>query len=89
MYPLEEGPTIIVQVSEIIAPHTVQDMKPEIPKEIPGVHKSSRVKYHTKQDYIPIMTGYKYAFAVAQLGDHGSLHPDAHMFFMKNAIGTA
>ena len=36
-----------------------------------------------KQYYIPSMKGSKYAVAVARLEDHGSLHPDAHMFLMK------
>ena len=67
---------------EGIAPHTVQYMKPEFPKKI-GVCKSSRVKFQMKQDYIPRMKWYKYAFAVAQLEYHGALHPDSHMFFMK------
>ena len=47
--PSEEGPTIISQVPEITAPHTVQDMKPESPKETPGVHKSSRLNFQKKQ----------------------------------------
>ena len=29
------------------------------------------------------MTGSKYAIALAQLEDHGALHLDAHMLFMK------
>ena len=58
-------------------------MKPEHPKEIPGVRKPSRGKFQTKKYYIPIITRCKYAVAVAQLEDHESLHPDAHMFFMK------
>ena len=29
------------------------------------------------------MIKYKYAVAVAQLEDHGALHPDAIMLFMK------
>ena len=48
LYNLEEVPTRISQVPEIISPHTVQDMKPEHPKEIPGVRNSSRVKFQTK-----------------------------------------
>ena len=83
MYTLEEGPNIIVQVPERIEPHTIQDMKTECPKEIPGAHKSSRVKFQTKQEYTPIMTGSKYTVAVAHLEDDGTLHLDAHMFFMK------
>ena len=66
-----------------ISPHTFQDMKPERPKEIPGVRKSSRVNFHTKQDYILSMTGSEYATDVAQLEYHGALHPDSHMFFIK------
>ena len=58
-------------------------MKPERPKEIPGVHKSSIVKFQTKEYYIPSMKGYNYAPTVAQLEDRGALHPDAHMFFIK------
>ena len=58
-------------------------MKPERPKEIPGVCKSSRVKFETKQYYLPSMKGSKYTISVAQLEDHGSLHLDAHTFFMK------
>ena len=58
-------------------------MKPELPKEIPGVRKSSRIKFQTKQEYIPSMTGSKYTVAVAHLKDHRALHQDAQMFFMK------
>ena len=67
MKPSEEGYTRIVKVPEIIAPHTVQYMESERPKEIPGVRKSSIVKFQTKQDYIIIMKGYKYAVDVSQL----------------------
>ena len=83
LYPLKEAPIRILQVPDNIAPHTVQDMEPEHPKEIPGVHKSSRVKFQTKQDYIHIITGSKYAVAVDQLEDHRALHLDAQMFFVK------
>ena len=58
-------------------------MKPERPNKIPGVRKSSRVTFETKQDYIPITPGYKYTIDVAQLEDHGALHTDAHILFMK------
>ena len=68
---------------ESIVPHPFQYTKPEPLKDTPVVRKSSRVKFNTKQDYIPSMTGYKYAAAVDQLEDQGALHPDAHMFFIK------
>ena len=56
---------------------TVQD-----PEEIPGVRKSNRVRFQTKQDYIPSMSGSsKYAYAVTQLESSGALNPDAHMIF--------
>ena len=47
------------------------------------MRKSSRVKFQTKQDYIPSITGSKYAVAVDQLEYHGEIHQYAHMFFMK------
>ena len=58
-------------------------MQPERPNEIPGVCKSSRVKFQMKQDYIPSMTGSKYAVYVYQLEDHGALHPDVHILSLK------
>ena len=58
-------------------------MKPERPTEIPGVRKSSRVKFQTKQDYIPITTGSKFAVIMVQLEYKIAIHPDAHMFSMK------
>ena len=58
-------------------------MQPERPNEIPGVCKSSRVKFQMKQYYIRSMTGYKYAVYLYQLEDHGALHPDAHILSMK------
>ena len=45
--------------------------------------KSSTVKFQTKQDYINRIKGYNYAVAVAQSEDHGALHLDAHIFFVK------
>ena len=69
---------------EIIAPHTVQEyMQQELPNEIPEVCKSSRLKFQMKQDYIPSMTGSRYAVDMYQLEDHRSIHPDAHILSMK------
>ena len=36
-----------------------------------------------KKDYIPKMKGYQYAIAMNQLKYHGSINPNACMFFMK------
>ena len=78
---LEEGHTSIEQVPEVIAPHTVQEyMQPEHPNKIPGVCKSSRVKFQMKQEHIHSITGSKYDVDVYQLEDHGALHPDAHIY---------
>ena len=55
------------------------------PDEIPGVRKSTRVKFQMKQDYIPSMLGSsKYAYAVTQLETKGVLHPDSHMFHQSD-----
>ena len=60
-------------------------IEPTAPDEIPGVRRSNRVKFQTKQAYIPSLSGSsKYAFAVTQLETQGVLHPDAHMFFQMN-----
>jgi hypothetical protein len=66
----------------------------EIPGVIPGVpeveapelRRLSRVKFQTKEPYVPSMSGTKYAVAVAQLEDHGALHPDAHMMFYPSMV---
>ena len=68
---------------ESITAHTVQYIKPEHPKEIPGVTKSSRVNFRQKKYYIPSIKGFKYAVAVAQLEYCGALHPDADILFTK------
>jgi hypothetical protein len=55
------------------------------PDETTGVRRSTRVKFQTKQDYVPSMSGSsKYAYAVTQLETQGVLHPDAHMFFQRD-----
>ena len=48
--------------------------------EIPGVQRSTRIKFQPKEPYVPSMTGSKYAAATALLTiqDHGALHPDLH-----------
>jgi hypothetical protein len=52
------------------------------PEETPGVQRSTRVKFQTKQAYIPTMTGStNYGYAVTQLEMQEALHPDAHRFF--------
>ena len=58
-------------------------MQPERPNEISGVCKSSRVKFHMKQDYVPRMIGYKYSVDMYQLEDHKEINPDAHILSMK------
>jgi hypothetical protein len=51
------------------------------PEEIPGVRRSSRVKFPTK-GYTPSMSSStRYGYAVAQLESSEALHPDAHMLF--------
>ena len=58
-------------------------MQPERLNEIPGVSKSPRVKFQTKQYYTPIMIGSKYTISKAQLEDHRALHTDSHISLMK------
>ena len=53
--------------------------------EIPGVRRSTRIKFQPKEPYVPGMTGSKYAAATALLTiqDHGALHPDLHIQFCQ------
>ena len=48
--------------------------------EIPGVRRSTRIKFQPKEPYVPSTTGSKYSSAAALLTiqDHGALHPDLH-----------
>ena len=54
------------------------------PVETPGVRRSTRVKFQTREPYVPSMTGSKYAVALAQLENHGALHPDSHHLFFQS-----
>ena len=51
--------------------------------EIPGVRRSTRIKFQPKEPYVTIMTVSKYAAATAPLTiqDNGALHPDLHRQF--------
>ena len=53
--------------------------------EIPGVQRSTRIKFQPKEPYVPSMTGSKYAAATALLTiqDHGALHQDLHRKFCQ------
>ena len=69
---------------ESTATHIVQEyIEPEGPDEIPGVRNYTRVKFQTRQYYIPIMKGSKYAMYVNQLEYYGEIHLDAHILSMK------
>jgi hypothetical protein len=55
------------------------------PEQIPGVRRSTRVRFPMKPGCTASMSGSsKYAYAVMQLESQGALHPDAHMFFNQN-----
>ena len=56
------------------------------PEDIPGVHRSSRVRFQTKPDYIPIMSGKHYETINTQLECEEILYPDSHMFPAKNLL---
>jgi hypothetical protein len=54
------------------------------------VRRSTRVKFKSKQAYVPSMTGStKYGYAVTQLEMQQTLHPDAHMFFNRGELYQA
>ena len=53
--------------------------------EIPGVRRSTGIKFQPKESYVPSMTGSKYAAATALLTiqDHEALHPDSYRQFCQ------
>jgi hypothetical protein len=75
--------TIVSEDPPIPITENIRDNAPT--EQIPGVRRSSRVKFQAKQDYVPSLSGSsKYAYAVTQLESQGVLHPDAHMFFQQD-----
>ena len=70
-----------MNVSEDPAPVTQEPN--DGPEEIPGVRRSTRIKFKRKPEYIPSMKGNRYAYAVTQLEDHGVIYPEAHMLFQE------
>ena len=64
---------------------SVPDEKVAPGGEIPGVRRSTRIKFQPKEPYVPSMAGSKYAAAIALLTiqDHGALHPDLHRQFCQ------
>jgi hypothetical protein len=78
----EHEPPLLTPVPDAQEPTPIQIVTPD---EIPGVRRSTRVKFQPKQDYIPSMTGSsKYAYAGTQLETQGVLHPDLHMFHQSD-----
>jgi hypothetical protein len=74
-----EGPRIEVEAPDV----PIQEQPIEVPEEATGVRRSTWVKL-PKQDYVPSMTGSKYAYAVIQMECHRALNPDSHMFFQED-----
>ena len=81
----QEGGEVCKELAEIPL-----DMVPtEVPEpiagleKIPGVCRSTKVKFPAKPGCIPSMSDSSkyYAYAVTQLGSQRALHPDAQMFF--------
>ena len=57
------------------------------PVEIPGVRRSSRVKFAPSR-LVPSLKGNRYSYAVTQLQE-GILHPDLHMQFLQHMCDEA
>jgi hypothetical protein len=84
--PTPEEPTGTNQ--ELVIPATVPKIEAQettaAPAQIPGVRRSTSVKI-AKQDYVPSMSGSKYAFgAIWQIEKQGVIHPYTHTFFQTD-----
>ena len=64
----------------------MESVQEQEPVETTGVRRSTRIKFQTREPYVPSMTGSKYGVAVTQLSkqNYGALHPDAHMAFFQH-----
>ena len=53
--------------------------------DIPGVRRSTRIKFQPKEPYVPSMTCSKYAATteLPTIQDHVALHPDLHRQFCQ------
>ena len=78
---LVQEPKVEPQEPNLVEPEAQEVPKDDTPELIPGVCRSQRVRTQTKQSYVPSISGTKYETIMAQLEQHGTLHPDAHMFF--------
>jgi len=81
MEPFAPAEDAQVDVSEDPAPETAEPN--DGPDEIPGVRRSTRIRFKTKPQHTPSMQGSKCSCAVTQLEDHGVIHPEAHSLFQE------
>ena len=65
-------------------PEAQEVPKDDTPELIPVVRRSQILRTQTKQSYVQSMSGTKYEAIMAQLEQHGTLHPDAHMLFNQS-----
>ena len=65
---------------------TISPYNISTPKETQGLRRSFQVRFQTKTDYIPIMSGKKCETVNNLLECADILHPDAHMFFCQELI---
>ncbi len=91
-HPIEEPPIQVETVNDNDEVHGEPARAPDAPapepaappEEIPGVRRSTRVKFPAKQGHVPSISGSsKHACAVTQLESQGALHPDSHMFSQR------
>ena len=80
----ESAPTTAEPVPEPQPQPVVETVQPEEPAQSTGVRRSTRVKFQTREPYVPSFSGSRYSVAVAQLENHGALHPDLHLAFFQH-----
>ena len=76
----------VPSLSEGELPATISPAKIYTPEETLGVRRYSRVKFQTKPDYTPSMSGKQYETVNPQVNFEETLHPDTHMFLFQELI---
>ena len=78
----EEGVPVLQAPAPVLQAPAPASVEPTEPPREP--RRSTREKSKPKAEYIPSLTGTKYAYAVTQLEQQGVLNPDAHMFVQED-----
>ena len=80
----EEGVPVLQAPAPVLQAPAPASVDPTEPIREIGLRRYTREKSKPAPEYIPSLSGTKYAYAVTQLDKQGVLKPDAHMFVQED-----